>query len=104
MLKKTFSYIRYDEQSVNQQRAFKEKFEELEALVAKMLVAGRASALAQTKLEEAYMWVGKAIRDEQFNRDAAYNRETIEQEDRDPEAEPVKEEKPVKKPKKPKAK
>ena len=66
-----FDYVRYDEESQSLQNEFKGKFEELESL-AKVLKPGRASALVFTKLEEAYMWVGKAIRDEQIVRDAAF--------------------------------
>lgn len=50
------------------QELFKEKFEDLDKLVSENLTNGRAKALAVTKLEEAYMWVGKAIRDEQVSR------------------------------------
>ncbi len=32
---------------------------------------GRAASLVRTKLEEAYMWVGKAIRDEQIARNGS---------------------------------
>jgi hypothetical protein len=33
-----------------------------------LLVSPRAKALALTKLEEVYMWIGKAIRDDQLSR------------------------------------
>jgi hypothetical protein len=62
-----FSYTKYDAQSMTQQQELRVKFEELEALVDK-LPKGRASALVYTKLEEAYMWTGKAIRDAQIER------------------------------------
>lgn len=59
-----FDYVKYDSISMTQQTAFKAKFQELEGMV-EMLAPGRAQSLVYTKLEEAYMWVGKAIRDQQ---------------------------------------
>lgn len=63
----TFDYVKYDEQAQGQQAFYKTKFEELHNVV-QSLEPGRAKALAMTKLEEAYMWVGKALRDEQIAR------------------------------------
>lgn len=62
-----FGYVRYDDQAATSKRVFKERFEEIEQLVAN-LGPGRAQSLVMMKLEEAYMWVGKAIRDEQIAR------------------------------------
>lgn len=62
-----FDYIKYDELSQDQQRILKDKFEALE-LEIDLLPLGRGKATAITKLEEAYMWVGKAIRDYQIVR------------------------------------
>jgi hypothetical protein len=62
-----FDYVEYDAESVKQQTMLKEGFIELERLV-DVLPKGRAQALVYTKLEEAYMWVGKAIRDDQLVR------------------------------------
>lgn len=62
-----FSYVKYDDASAAQQAELKAAFEAVEALVAK-LQPGRAQALVLTKLEEAYMWTGKAIRDAQCAR------------------------------------
>lgn len=62
-----FSYVKYDEQSTEQQAALKAQFEEVECLVNR-LPDGRAKSLVLTKLEEAYMWTGKAIRDAQIER------------------------------------
>lgn len=65
-----FSYIKYDQQSMEQQGVLKAKFEELEALV-NDLEDGRAKSLVLTKLEEAYMWTGKSIRDSQIKHRSA---------------------------------
>ena len=61
-----FSYIRYDEIHTAKQARFKDAFESLEAMIDE-LPQGRAKALVLTKIEEAYMWVGKAIRDNQIS-------------------------------------
>lgn len=63
-----FDYVKYDVDSAEIQSFFKESFEALENLVEQMLASGRAKALVFTKLEEAYMWVGKAIRDAQVSK------------------------------------
>lgn len=60
-----FDYVKYDDASKDKQAKFKDAFIQLEALVDKTLIDGRAKALVMTRLEEAYMWVGKSIRDEQ---------------------------------------
>jgi hypothetical protein len=62
-----FSYVKYDEQAMAQQMELRLKFEELEGLCDK-LENGRAKSLVFTKLEETYMWTGKAIRDTQIAR------------------------------------
>lgn len=73
-----FDYVKYDKKAVNDQGDFKNIFVRLENEINTRLKAPRAQALALTKLEEAYMWVGKAIRDEQVVR----NSNTELQEDR----------------------
>jgi hypothetical protein len=72
-----FAYIKYDAEHAGQQSAFKRIFEGVEAAVNE-LANGRAKALVLTKLEEAYMWIGKAIRDDQI----AHNQSTEEQPER----------------------
>lgn len=62
-----FDYVAYDKTAQFQQAAFKQQFQIVEDLV-KGLAPGRAQSLIMTKLEEAYMWVGKAIRDDQITR------------------------------------
>lgn len=90
-----FDYVKYDEKAVKQQAEFKAKFCDLETLFVKsqrtheeimrlvgLMEPGRAKDLAVSKIgklfsnsdvvmtamEEGYMWIGKAIRDEQFAR------------------------------------
>lgn len=65
-----FDYVKYDDEAVMHQVVFKSAFEAMETL-ALTLKPGRAQALVLTKLEEAYMWVGKAIRDEQIARNGS---------------------------------
>lgn len=65
-----FDYVKYDEKAAEQQATFKTRFEQMEAQVSE-LKDGRAKSLVLTKLEEAYMWVGKAIRDEQIARNGS---------------------------------
>ncbi len=71
-----FDYVRYDEKAVEKQNAFKAAFATLDHLVETTLDNGRAKSLVYTKLEEAYMWVGKAIRDEQVAQRSAELEET----------------------------
>ncbi len=71
-----YDYVKYDDKACAAQAAFKAKFEQLEDALNEALPStpggrdafGRAKALVLTKLEEAYMWVGKAIRDDQMAR------------------------------------
>jgi len=64
-----FAYVKYDEQSVRAQETLKDHFMSLELLV-DALPDSRAKSLVMTHLEEAYMWTGKAIRDEQIKRNS----------------------------------
>jgi hypothetical protein len=63
-----FSYVRYDSESMKKQEALKNMFEAIEKFVEENLRPGRAQSLIFTYLEVAYMWTGKAIRDEQIER------------------------------------
>lgn len=60
-----FDYVKFDEKATNKQAKAKELFQQLETWV-NDLPDGRAKSLIFTKLEEAYAWVGKAVRDEQI--------------------------------------
>lgn len=59
-----FDYIRYDEEAQKLQDEAKRLVVSLETFL-DTLPKGRPQALALTKLEECYMWIGKAIRDRQ---------------------------------------
>lgn len=72
-----FDYVKYDDRAVNDQEAFKDLFLALEDNVTARLKPGRAQSLVLTKLEEAYMWIGKSIRDAQIERNGSA--ELIEQ-------------------------
>jgi hypothetical protein len=63
-----FDYTKYDETSANLQQVFKSYFQDIETLAESELLDGRWKSLFFTKLEEAYMCVGKAIRDMQVER------------------------------------
>lgn len=66
-----FDYVKYDAEALSTQALFKGAFEEIAADVDFQLKSPRAKALVLTKLEEAYMWVGKAVRDDQIARNGA---------------------------------
>jgi len=63
-----FDYVKYDELATDSQAFLKNRFTDLEMLIDVKTHSPRAKALAMTKLEECYMWVGKAIRDDQIAR------------------------------------
>lgn len=65
-----FTYVKYDQESTDKQEKFKKAFEILEAMGNDLLVASRPQSLFLTALEEAYMWTGKSIRDEQIARNS----------------------------------
>lgn len=66
-MSRRFDYVKYDAQATAEQAQFKDKCTELEQMIGG-LDDGRAKSLALTKLEEVYMWIGKALRDEQIGR------------------------------------
>jgi len=65
----TFSYVKYDQESIRKQETFKTMFEAIEDFANLSLKDSRPKSLLKTALEEAYMWTGKALRDEQIERD-----------------------------------
>lgn len=66
-----FDYVKYDEQAQNQQATFKADCEILENNIEKLLAAPAYKMLAIRKLEECYMYIGKAIRDDQIARNGS---------------------------------
>ena len=65
-----FDYVKYDEVAQIGQAMFKQKFEVLSEML-DALPDGRNKSLCLTKLEECYMWLGKAIRDDQIARNGS---------------------------------
>lgn len=63
-----YDYVKYDDKAIKDQADFKQMFIDLEIKVDNQLSSPHARSLVHTKLEEAYMWVGKAIRDDQQKR------------------------------------
>lgn len=68
---KRFDYVKYDDIAIIQQDGFKSMVSEIEIHIDSSLKSPRAKALAITKLEECYMWIGKAIRDDQIVRNGS---------------------------------
>jgi len=68
-----YDFVKYDEHAAKLSADYKKRFEELEAALNLDLgLRGKRSfATAMTKLEEAFMWVGKAIRDNQIERNGS---------------------------------
>jgi len=75
MKSQRFSYVKYDVHSSVIQETFKQMFEAIEDYANQMLTDSRPKSLLMTALEEAYMWTGKAIRDEQVEREGAVKHE-----------------------------
>ncbi len=66
-----FDYVKYDERAQSCQAKFKDICEDLEGSISLFLRDSRAKALAYTAWEECYMWIGKAIRDDQIQRNGS---------------------------------
>ncbi len=74
-----FDYVAYDEGAQQDQASAKDQVTKLETFIGGIGYAqgtlskdcARAKALAITKLEECYMWIGKAIRDDQIARNGS---------------------------------
>lgn len=73
-----FDYVKYDDHAFALQGLTKDMCIELEKMIETIgstldpvtdkSKVGRSKASALTKLEECYMWIGKAIRDDQIAR------------------------------------
>ena len=66
-----FGYIAYDDLATSKSGAVRAAMQEVETLLLQHLPESRPRSLALTKLEEAFMWIGKAIRDDQLERESA---------------------------------
>lgn len=66
-----FDYVEYDQTALGKQEFCRLSCRDLEHWIEQLLPKGRAKSLALTKLEETYMWIGKALRDEQIERNSA---------------------------------
>jgi hypothetical protein len=63
-----FDFIKYDDIALAAQQGIKAAFQHTETMISQ-LADSRAKSLALTALEESYMWVGNAIRDNQIARE-----------------------------------
>jgi hypothetical protein len=74
-----FDYVKYDDGAMADQDQSKRIVMRLEQFINSIGYAQakltpdclRAKAIAMTKLEECYMWIGKAIRDDQIARNGS---------------------------------
>lgn len=74
-----FDYVQYDKGAIEDQESAKALVSKVETLINGIGYAqgklssdcARAKSLALTKLEEVYMWIGKAIRDDQIARNGS---------------------------------
>ena len=67
-----FDHIQFDEISLNKAHGLRVAFENVEDLLEK-LPPSRQRLFCFQALEEAYMWAGKAIRDEQLHRSDGFS-------------------------------
>lgn len=71
-----YDYVAYDDKAAALQAEAKELMQKFDDLLIRIggrrvpyaIDIGSAQALAQVKLQEAYMWIGKQIRDDQIVR------------------------------------
>ena len=61
-----FDSVKFDDLRSAKLVTLKNLYEDLENYADSKLIDGRPKSLFMTKLEEAYMWAGKAFRDEQL--------------------------------------
>lgn len=62
-----FDYVKYDEKSQYLSDSLKSQVLCISAMI-NALPQSREKSLAMTKLEESFMWMGKAIRNEQVSK------------------------------------
>jgi hypothetical protein len=62
-----FDYVKYDEKSISTQELAKRDCQFVEQVI-NMIECPKSKAYALKALEEAYMWIGKGIRNDQIKR------------------------------------
>ena len=63
-----FDHVKFDPEHESTRKVLRVLVESLENCIDMISIdkaAGRSKAMAMTKLEECYMWAGKAVRDDQ---------------------------------------
>lgn len=63
-----FDYVQFDEKSKRLQEALKTMFDDIDKFVEHEFQESREKSLLMTGLEQAYMWTGKMIRNDQLKR------------------------------------
>lgn len=63
-----FDYVKYDDTATAQQAIAKTAVITHENVIEQNVKCGRSKAIAITKLEECYAWIGKGIRNDQLER------------------------------------
>lgn len=66
-----FDYVKYDEKAAKAQAVLKNVFQDAESMIDAFLVPGKHKNDALKALEEAYMWCGKDLRDQQILRNGS---------------------------------
>ncbi len=61
-------YLKWDDKSEKIQQSFKKFYQQIETMLDEELENSREKSLAITKMEESWMWVGKAIKVDQQKR------------------------------------
>jgi hypothetical protein len=63
-----FDPVDYDQEAIEESNKAKELCRDLDHFIEVHVKNGRPKSMALTKLEECYMWIEKAIRDDQISR------------------------------------
>lgn len=66
-----FDYVKYDDRAQKDQALLKAVFQDAEGMIDATLVPGAQKNRALAALEEAYMWCGKDLRDQQIQRNGS---------------------------------
>jgi hypothetical protein len=63
-----FELLPYDSSSQALSNSALQKVDDVRAFIETNIKPGREASLAMTKVEECFMWIGKAIRNDQYER------------------------------------